>query len=786
MQGAQTFTQAKRRRTLRGTLRRIRPLTGQAMKRAMKQLPMAGAFFLLSIADCFFVPSPYAVCCLAALISMNGKTGAAMLGICLGTLFRCAWGIEPDLAQLLACCLCRGMLPMLRHKKVPMFIFVALLLLLRALPGILEAETVQTALLSGMGILLGIVSMPALLRAAGLVKDRKSELGSDDVLCLALPCLLMLSGAAKLTVVKLNFGMIAAQTITLTVGWMLGCMPGICVGLSCAMALMMGGQGGLPLVLLTIGAPASGLLQGKNRLLTGLLFLAFQCAAMFLTVYGIYPLLLAAAFLGALIFSLLPSKFLRRINKLAKKIHWGKPKENAYLRLRMQQWVQAIDQMADALPKARAASAGCDEESETITERLCQDCDRLPICWRDRYDQTKAAMQALSQRPDNEEDTYRLINSHFDFCPRISRIPGILYQLDNARQERSKRVLCADYERAMLQTHLTALSQAAQQISLEGMADTYDEQEWINQAEEALQGLHFPGHVSFVKKVDGRLTVCLAYEGMAVHLPEKDTLARHIGMRLGVRMQVTEQRAGYVLLEAEPVLYITTGMSTACAVTPERKAQMGRRPDNGDAVLVRQLTGGRALIALSDGMGHGAEAREESKKTLELLSLCMEAGYTRGQAMTAVNGSMLSATGGEQFATVDICIIDLWTGQAALNKLGACASILVQGQKIRVIEGEALPLGIIEHVVPMEHTFQMGENDVLLLMSDGITDAFSTEEQILSVIRRNFDDTPQHIADALLQEALIQQDGLPSDDMTVLCVRVQQRYPERRRQEEIA
>lgn len=786
MQGAQTFTQAKRRRTLRGTIRRIRPLAGQTMKKAMKQLPMAGAFFLLSLADCFFVPSPYAVCCLAVLMSVNGKTGGAMLGICLGTLARYAWGIDPDLAQLLACCLCRGMLPGFRHKKAPVLFFTGILLILRALPGILEAETAQTAWLSGMGVLLGMVSMPALLKAAQLDKRKKDELRTDDVLCVALPGLLILSGAAKLTFFKVNLGMIAAQTFTLATGWMLGCIPGICAGLSCGLALMMGGQGALPLVLLTIGAPAGGLLQGKNRLLAGLPFLVFQCAAMFLTAYKIYPLLLAAAVLGILSFSLTPSKYIRRINGFAKKIRWGKPKENAYLRLRMQQWVQSIDQMADALPKPRSIPAGEDEESETITERLCQDCDRLPICWRDHFEKTKAAMEALSQRPDNEEDTYRLINSHFDFCPRISRIPGILYQLDTARQERSKRVLCADYERAMLQTHLTALSQAAQQISLEGTADAYDEQEWVNQAEEALQALRFPGHVSFVKKVDGCLTVCLAYEGMAIHLPENDTLARHIGMRLGVRMQVTAQHAGHILLEAEPILYITTGMATACAVTPERKAQTGRRPDNGDAVLVRHLSGGRVLVALSDGMGHGAEAQEESKKTLELLSLCMEAGYTRDQAMTAVNGSMLSATGGEQFATVDLCIIDLWTGQAALNKLGACASVLVQGQKIRIIEGEALPLGIIEHVVPMEHTFQMGENDLLLLMSDGITDAFSTEEQILSVIRRSYDDTPQHIADALLQEALIQQDGLPSDDMTVLCARVQQRYPERRHRETMA
>lgn len=149
--------------------------------------------------------------------------------------------------------------------------------------------------------------------------------------------------------------------------------------------------------------------------------------------------------------------------------------------------------------------------------------------------------------------------------------------------------------------------------------------------------------------------------------------------------------------------------------------------------------------------------------------------------MTAVNGMMLSATGGEQFATVDLCVIDLWTGRTSMNKLGACPSVLMQGQKQQVIAGEALPLGIIEHVVPMEHGFTMGEGDTLILMSDGITDAFASEEALLSTIRRSRGESPQHVADALLQEAIVQKDGLPPDDMTVLCARVSQRNPQRKR-----
>ena len=65
-------------------------------------------------------------------------------------------------------------------------------------------------------------------------------------------------------------------------------------------------------------------------------------------------------------------------------------------------------------------------------------------------------------------------------------------------------------------------------------------------------------------------------------------------------------------------------------------------------------------------------------------------------------------------------------------------------------------------------------------MSEEEADAFAAEEEILAVLRRGWDDSPQHIADALLQAAMIQKDGMPPDDMTVLCARVCQRHPPRR------
>lgn len=771
-------------RQLRKGVSRAAKIAAVSGRKIIEMIPGAGAFFLLSIAKCFAIPSPYAICCLAALVAARVRPVGAIAGVALGMIFRIIWGIEWDVGQVLACLIC---LPAMKRRFKETWRLSAAaggLLLLRSMPEIFRAQEMQSVILHLVSVSLGMVSMPALYRAARLLKGKCTEMEEDDLLCLLLPVLLMVAGASRLMVFGGNIGYFLSVLMVLFLAWAAGGALGICGGMGCGAALLLGGQSAVMLIVLSFGALIAGFFQKKNRLLPAGGFILASMAITYLTTFSFLPSILLTGFFAALFFVCVPRKQIQKAVLMLRKIRWAKPKDNAYTRLKMQRWVRAIEKIADELPYPHMDEIHPEEESEAISEKLCLECERLPICWHDQFDLTKAGMMALANR--NEPDTYlALINRHFSFCQRIAKIPGILNEMDEVRQKARQRALCAEYERTMLQTHLTALSQAAQLISLEGSQQEGEEAYWLSQAEEAIHAMKFPGEAAFAKRVDGKMMVCLKCDPLALRVFPMDVLEKHMGVFLQRAMQVTEQKNGRIVLEEEPPLMLYTGTATACALAVE--AEDGREKGaNGDAVLVRQLSGGEAVLALSDGMGHGVGAQNESRKTLELLAHCMEAGYQRGQAMTAVNGMMLSATGGEKFATVDLCMIDLWTGEATLNKLGACASILAQGQRMHVIEGEALPLGIIEHVVPMEHRAMLGEGDVLLMMSDGITDAFNNQDEILEVVRRNRQDSPQHIADALLKAALDQRDGCPQDDMTVLCARICSRHPERKRRLEIA
>ena len=772
--------QVKRYKTWNPARKQPRRSVRESAIALLRTLPMTGLFFLLSLAQCFSVPSTFAISALMALLCENARPKGAFLGMAAALIFRAVWRLPLDAGQFGACLCCYVFVRLIRKTEGQMYLLLTALLIGRAFPGILASPDGQGVILYASGVVLGLASFPALRRCAQLRRDRPAKITQDDLLCLFLPFLLTIAGLGRLSLFEVNLGYLSAAMCVLTVSWLCGGAWGMCMGLGCGLALLVSGQSALLLVNLTFGAVLAGLFQGRSRPLAALVFFLGAIVSTYLIAGRFYSFLLVAELAAAVGFCLLPARLLSRLGRRARQVSWFAPRENAYLRMRMDQWLRAVEHMADALPSPRIAPAEKEEECAALTEELCADCDRLPICWHDNADQTQAGMEALAERNGSAEDYLTVINRCFSQCPRIGHLPELLGRLDEDREKRTRQAICAEYDREMICTHLNAIAHAVRSIALEG-GEGGEEAVWLSKTESALQALRFPGHAAFAKSEDGHLLLGLRCDPLTLPLPPGNDLATRLSLQLRTPLAIVRQEPGRVVLEEEPPMTLATGMATACAVSRESRHRPPRKPDNGDAVLTRSLPGGHELLALSDGMGHGAGAQEESRKTLELLSLCLEAGYTRSQAMTAVNGAMLSATGGEKFATVDLCVMNLWTGEAVMNKLGACASYILQGQKMQTVEGAALPLGIIEHAMPMEYSFTLGEGDLLLLVSDGVTDALSDDNEIPGILLHNREQTPQLIADALLRAALLRQDGLPSDDMTVLCAKVTAR--ERRKKQ---
>ena len=117
------------------------------------------------------------------------------------------------------------------------------------------------------------------------------------------------------------------------------------------------------------------------------------------------------------------------------------------------------------------------------------------------------------------------------------------------------------------------------------------------------------------------------------------------------------------------------------------------------------------------------------------------------------------------------------TGDAEFIKAGAAASFIRRGRKVEEISSDTLPLGSMEELSPVTQGVKLVDGDMIIMMSDGITDVIGNgdtsklKEILLRINTRN----PKELSDVLLQYAINCQGGRIRDDMTILVCSIQKR-----------
>ena len=81
-------------------------------------------------------------------------------------------------------------------------------------------------------------------------------------------------------------------------------------------------------------------------------------------------------------------------------------------------------------------------------------------------------------------------------------------------------------------------------------------------------------------------------------------------------------------------------------------------------------------------------------------------------------------------------------------------------------------MGILSDLKPSVCRADVNDGDMILLMTDGVSDAFGSSGDIIDYIRLAPALNPQTFADDVLNKAISLNGGEKKDDMTVLCVRI--------------
>ncbi len=196
---------------------------------------------------------------------------------------------------------------------------------------------------------------------------------------------------------------------------------------------------------------------------------------------------------------------------------------------------------------------------------------------------------------------------------------------------------------------------------------------------------------------------------------------------------------------------------------------------SGDNYAFLESEKGKMTVLLSDGTGSGEKASRDSERVLDLMEKMMQAGYSIKTALNLINSSLYIKEEDNNHPTIDVCNLDLYSGKCEFYKVGGAVSFLKKEEKVEAISMGNLPLGIFRNIEVESTSKKLQDGDYLIMMSDGVLDAFGEEDYqdtLQNVIEEITEQNPREFAEKLLHLAIRASEGHISDDMTIIVVGV--------------
>lgn len=227
-------------------------------------------------------------------------------------------------------------------------------------------------------------------------------------------------------------------------------------------------------------------------------------------------------------------------------------------------------------------------------------------------------------------------------------------------------------------------------------------------------------------------------------------------------LELTEEFCEYIFLEE--VNFITISGSA-------RRTREGE-DRSGDNFTYIKLNSGQTFMSICDGMGSGKRAQNYSETVIDLLEQLLESGFGESTALKLINSVLLTGNQWQEPAAVDMALLDQYSGICQFLKMGAACTYIKRGNWVECIRSTSLPMGVLDEVDMETITKKLYDGDFIIMISDGIVDSLKCEDKEGAMGRIIMDietASPREMAWEILTKSLEMAEGIPKDDMTVLC-----------------
>lgn len=561
-------------------------------------------------------------------------------------------------------------------------------------------------------------------------------------------------------------GVLAAITAAYCIGPSVACTIGVLAGL-------VSGMNRLDYALLTgvygFAAMTAGVFSVFGRLGSATAFIIISGFVVMMSGTAVFPIILLYEIMAAtVIFMLLPAKYLSKITELAAKDNALKADNTDTMRRRLAKAGVAVEGIVKAVSAVSAVS--CDkrqvELSDEISECVCAKCGRKIACWETRSGRTLDSFNKISSvlKKENGITMEQMPEYLKENCLKIGRVMEKANEIHHTRRFKQSRELIMDNARSVAVEQLTAMSGILKDIAAEPCPNSPD----CNLLEEKVRrylektGV-YPSKISCERDSEKRMTLIIEIATDEIETISRVRLGRAMSEVCGCVFALPEidENDGVTVITLYQQPYFTAKFAF------KQSAYKGVR-HCGDTCRAITGRGGNAGFVLSDGMGSGTHAAVDSAMTSSMLAEMIGSGINPENALMLANTAMVIKSAEESIATADIAAVSLYTGKTDIYKAGAAPTFVKRGGKTYVIEGDSLPIGILNGVSVDKRSLVLKEDDIVLMVSDGVTATGC--DWVAEELSAFEGDSPEKLAELIVQKAEKLKISGQEDDITAAAM----------------
>lgn len=680
------------------------------------------------------------------------------------------------------------------QKHLPYIIFFSSLISRVTITSLIGAWTSYWFLIAFVEALLSSVLFLIFIQSTPLLtpKRYKINLKNEELISLVILFTSVLAGLSGLVIRGVSLDFIVSRYLILLFAYTGGPTIGATVGVVIGLILSLVNEPTLAqMSLLAFSGLLGGLLKEGKKLTVslGLLIGTFLLGFYNFDGSGLFPSMLTTIIAIGL-FIMTPQSLIQRLARYIPGTNEQLEEQQQYLQKLRDVTANRMEQFSDVFMALSQTFTGKlieqptfeDDQKDTdeflshVTERTCQTCFKKAYCWSEHFDDTYQQMKQMKQELTENGVVSHMTEAKFNkHCVKPHKVEAVMKEELSYYQANQQLRRQVGESRRFVADQLLGVSEVMNDFAKEIVheRDYHDQQE--QQILTALQSIGIEvDQIDIYSLRKGEIDIEMTLSVYQYHGEGEKVIAPILSDILEEIVIVKEEEVSpmpngycFLIFHSAKQYQLDVGVSHA--------AQNGGFI-SGDSYSTMELAAGKFALAISDGMGNGRRASEESMQTLRLLQQILQSGIDEQVAIKSINSVLSLRMTDEVFSTLDLAMIDLQTAYAQFLKIGSTPSFIKRGRQVIQIESSNLPIGIIKEFDVEVVEEQLQDGDLLIMASDGIFEAPKMIENpeiwLKRMIKTLETNDPQDVADVLLEEVIRQTSGLIEDDMTILVGKI--------------